>query len=121
MSASEQEQSKSSQPNRVRPERLDQLDTTGLDPSSPYSTPSRPCPPAPPPAEQGQDEHDRAVRAFLRENGFTTLTSSRRRQSLVGTTYPLHCAASQGLVRMTELLIKAGADPSQKNLWGQSA
>lgn len=72
---------------------------------------------APNPADQ--DEHDRAVAAFLRENGFTSL--SRRRSCVVGATYPLHCAASQGLVRMTDLLIKAGANPHQKNNWGQTA
>jgi len=66
-----------------------------------------------------QDEHDRAVAAFLRENGFKALTG-RRRSSLVGFNCPLHSAASQGLVRMTDLLIKAGADPSQKNSWGQT-
>lgn len=63
-------------------------------------------------------EQERAVLAFLKENGFKTMCG--KRQSLVLTTYPLHCAVSQGLLRMTELLLKAAADPNQKNSWGQT-
>jgi hypothetical protein len=65
-----------------------------------------------------KDEHDRALAAFLRENGYATLTR-RQCRSLAGY-HPLHSAASQGLLRMTEILIKAGADPSQKNYLGQT-
>lgn len=65
------------------------------------------------------EEHERAVSAFLRENGFIGLDLPKR-QSLVAATYPLHCAASLGLVRMTELLLEAGADAKQKNSWGQT-
>lgn len=88
-------------------------------PFSPASLPSSAVSPPAAPRLELEDEHDRAVAAFLRENGFSALKRPRR-QSFVGTTYPLHCAASQGLVRMTELLVKAGADPSQKNSWGQT-
>jgi hypothetical protein len=89
-------------------------------PPSPYSAASSvPSATDSPPEARSQDEHERAVAAFLRENGFVNLTRPRR-QRFVGTTHPLHCAASQGLVRMTELLVKAGANPRQKNSWGQT-
>lgn len=64
-------------------------------------------------------ERERAVLAFLRENGFQSVGQSRR-HSLVGSTYALHCAASLGLVRMTQLLLEAGANANQKNSWGQT-
>lgn len=63
------------------------------------------------------EQHEQAIAAFLRENGYHGLTRSKWK---VGSDYPLHCSASQGLVRMTDLLIKAGADPTQKNSWGQT-
>lgn len=65
-----------------------------------------------------QDEHDRAVAAYLKENGFSSI-NGRKRSSLVGY-MPLHRAAAQGLIRMTDLLIKAGADPNLKNSWSQT-
>lgn len=109
---------------RQAPQPLNTVDYSGAHlPTSPWSVASSASTLAVHPQalpSRDEDEHDRAVAAFLRENGFTTLTKARR-QSLVGATYPLHCAASQGLVRMTDLLIKAGADPGQKNSWGQKA
>lgn len=114
-----------SQPHREKPElqewRQTEIEAPHVMPSHPESplsaASSMPCSLSKP-MEREEDEHNRAVQAFLRENGFRTLT--RRRPSIVGESYPLHCAVSQGLVRMTDLLIKAGADPSQKNSWGQT-
>jgi len=73
----------------------------------------------PEPSAAALPERERAVAAFLRENGFHSVGQSRR-QTLVGSTYPLHCAVSLGLVRMTQLLLDAGANASQKNSWGQT-
>lgn len=67
-----------------------------------------------------KSEHERAVAAFLKENGFSTNLRRWKRQRF-SMTFPLHVAASQGLVRMTELLLKAMADPKQRNSWGQTA
>lgn len=65
-------------------------------------------------------EHKGAIAAFLMENGFHGTVGDCRRR-VTGTTYPLHVAAEQGLVRMVGLLLEANADPLQKNSWGKTA
>lgn len=74
---------------------------------------------AEPSEAEDKEEHERAIAAFLREYGFLALHRPRR-TSIIGSTYPLHRAASLGLVRMTDLMIKANANPRQKNSWGQT-
>jgi len=60
-----------------------------------------------------------AVMAFLKENGFATVTSSKK--VMMKTTYPLHVAAEAGNAKMVELLIKEGADPEQRTSTGKTA
>mmetsp|Transcript_23263 Transcript_23263/g.58752 ORF Transcript_23263/g.58752 Transcript_23263/m.58752 type:complete len:241 (+) Transcript_23263:80-802(+) len=67
-------------------------------------------------------ERKAAVAIFLKENGFTDGVGGKKRSFLkVSATYPLHCAAKAGNVRMLEMLLQEGADVSQKNSSGKTA
>lgn len=66
-----------------------------------------------------ETEHKAAVEAFLKANGFNHILEKRRRG--LDTTYPLHVATEQGLVRMVGLLLEARADANLKNTWGRTA
>merc|ERR1719506_2067551 len=56
------------------------------------------------------------VATFLRAKGFSSATAGRRR--LLKTSYPLHAAVADNDPEMVQLLLKAGADPAQKNSSG---
>lgn len=43
------------------------------------------------------------------------------KKSLLSTTYPLHSAAKEGNARMVAMLLKEGADATQKNSSGRTA
>jgi len=62
---------------------------------------------------------DERVREFLAAHGFRKVTSYRRRAPRVGR--PLHAAVMQRDADMVRLLLRCGADPSKKNLLGQTA
>uniref|UniRef100_A0A7S4RXX3 Uncharacterized protein n=1 Tax=Alexandrium monilatum TaxID=311494 RepID=A0A7S4RXX3_9DINO len=60
-----------------------------------------------------------AVMTFLKEHGFSSVTSSKK--VMLKTTYPLHVAAEAGNAKMVDMLIKEGAQPDQTNSQGKTA
>eukprot|EP00929_Paragymnodinium_shiwhaense_P040778 TRINITY_DN21238_c0_g1_i1.p1 TRINITY_DN21238_c0_g1~~TRINITY_DN21238_c0_g1_i1.p1 ORF type:complete len:246 (+),score=95.93 TRINITY_DN21238_c0_g1_i1:141-878(+) len=82
-------------------------------------------------AEQEKEAKARreAVSVFLKNHGFSSVTSSKRglRKTTgalavhVKTTYPLHEAAKQGNAQMVRLLLEEGADKLQQNSQGLTA
>mmetsp|Transcript_104248 Transcript_104248/g.262315 ORF Transcript_104248/g.262315 Transcript_104248/m.262315 type:complete len:492 (+) Transcript_104248:74-1549(+) len=67
------------------------------------------------------EEDAKALAAFLSRNGFTGPREPRRRRLRTRTTFPLHTAVEEGDVNMVRLLLLAGADPSCRNSFGQTA
>mmetsp|Transcript_81593 Transcript_81593/g.174861 ORF Transcript_81593/g.174861 Transcript_81593/m.174861 type:complete len:193 (-) Transcript_81593:189-767(-) len=61
---------------------------------------------------------EETVEAVLKEQNFKGATTSKR--SMLGSTYPLYCAAEMGNVQLVEMLIQEGADPQQKNSAGKT-
>jgi len=61
-----------------------------------------------------------AVTSFLREHGFSCVSTPKR--TLMGrTTYPIHEAARIGSWKMVSLLIQEGVDPKQRDSRGKTA
>eukprot|EP00930_Biecheleria_cincta_P039184 TRINITY_DN26957_c0_g1_i1.p1 TRINITY_DN26957_c0_g1~~TRINITY_DN26957_c0_g1_i1.p1 ORF type:complete len:236 (-),score=71.53 TRINITY_DN26957_c0_g1_i1:35-742(-) len=60
-----------------------------------------------------------AVSSFLKDYGFTDVRSAKR--NLVRSTYPLHKAAKLGCGALVAMLLQEGADPAQRDSWGQTA
>jgi len=71
--------------------------------------------------ERAEVERRRAekeeLQAFFNKHGFVDANAPKLSSTLLGSskTYPLHVAAEQGEERIVELLLKAGANPAQKN------
>eukprot|EP00441_Pelagodinium_beii_P032358 CAMPEP_0197641482 /NCGR_PEP_ID=MMETSP1338-20131121/15439_1 /TAXON_ID=43686 ORGANISM="Pelagodinium beii, Strain RCC1491" /NCGR_SAMPLE_ID=MMETSP1338 /ASSEMBLY_ACC=CAM_ASM_000754 /LENGTH=211 /DNA_ID=CAMNT_0043214477 /DNA_START=76 /DNA_END=711 /DNA_ORIENTATION=+ len=69
--------------------------------------------------EQERRERAQLVLAFLKQHGFTGVSSAKH--SLMSTTYPLHKAAELGNAKLVAMLLKEGALPEQKNSSGKTA
>lgn len=67
-----------------------------------------------------REEREKLVSAFLKQHGFAGVQSVKK-SLLSGSTYPLHKAAELGDVKLVEMLIKSGADPTIKNSAGKTA
>jgi len=59
------------------------------------------------------------VRAFLTEHGHRHVKAKTSQRTL-SKTFPLHAAVAGADVEMVRLLLRQGADPSQRNHWHQS-
>lgn len=66
-----------------------------------------------------QQRRKTALDAFLVEHGFTGVGIAKR--TMMKTTYPIHVAAEIGNAEITEMLLKEGANPMQKNSAGKTA
>lgn len=66
--------------------------------------------------QQEEELQQKEVQAFLRKHGFAGIRAGRRR--MMRTSYPLHTAVTEKDARMVALLLRAGADASQKNSSG---
>lgn len=60
------------------------------------------------------------VDAFLADHGFRDVRSRRQAAGIKMPSCPLHYAVKRGNVRMVRQLLRAGADPAQKNSWGRT-
>lgn len=67
--------------------------------------------------ERTRQEQEK-VSAFLKVNGFSGVSSKRKR--LFSVSYPLHLAVEENSAEMVHLLLQAGADPQQRNSQGQT-
>lgn len=64
-------------------------------------------------------ERKAAVLAFLQEHGFSSVDKAKRK--MLRKNYPIHVAAEKGDDRMVQMLLKEGADASQRNSAGRTA
>lgn len=64
-------------------------------------------------------ERKAAVLAFLQEHGFSSVDKAKRK--MLRKNYPIHVAAEKGDDKMVQMLLKEGADPSQRNSAGRTA
>lgn len=72
-------------------------------------------------AEQAREqERKRTLRSFFMKEGFQDI-SVPRRTIFCARTYPLHCAARKGNLKVVEVLLRAGADPLQMDSRGHTA
>jgi len=65
-------------------------------------------------------ERRRALKQFLKKNGFSDVNSSKR-VMLLWTSYPLHTAVEKNNLRVVEMLLAEGADPAATNSSGRTA
>jgi len=65
-------------------------------------------------------ERRRALKQFLHKNGFAGVNDSKR-VCLLWRSYPLHVAVEKKNLRVVEMLLAEGADPSLKNSSGRTA
>jgi len=66
-----------------------------------------------------EDGRKKQVTAFLQKNGFKAVDA--KKSGLMSSTYALHKAAEAGDEKMVAMLIKEGANPTQKNSAGKTA
>jgi len=69
-------------------------------------------------ARQEREERER-VKAFLAAHGYRHIRARCASRTLA-LTYPLHCVVWRNDAEMAQVLLQTGADPSQKNMWGQT-
>jgi len=65
-------------------------------------------------------ERRRAVKQFLRKNGFAGVNDPKR-VCLLWRSYPLHAAVEKNNLRVVEMLLAEGADASRTNSSGHTA
>lgn len=74
--------------------------------------------------EREAQQRKEALSRFYAQHGFTGVNDARRSGCAVwaaATTYPLHCAAELADTEIVEMLLKEGANTSQKNSSGKTA
>lgn len=70
--------------------------------------------------EKERQDREKAIATFLKQNGFTAGVNGAKK-SFMSSSYPLHKAAESGDVKIVTMLLREGADPSQKNSSGKTA
>merc|ERR1712060_593660 len=65
-------------------------------------------------------ERRRQLKQFLKKNGFAGVNDSKR-VVLLWKSYPLHAAVEKNNLRVVEMLLAEGANPTQTNSSGRTA